>query len=467
MPRLFKLVFETRLKKISGDTGQSLSDLKTIQEMLASSACLVLIDIPFMLIYLVIIFFIHPVLALYALFSAALIGLIAVINHKLTDPNLKQANQHQMMAQSFVNETIQQAEVIKALGMTRGIRERWIKKQEDVLTSQVLASNQANLNVNASKLIQSLQGSLGLGLSCWLILQGDPDMHSSMMIVVSVLGGRTLSPLVGMISHWKALSNGAEAFKRIDQLLKAFPEPAKSMPLPAPQGDLSVEGLVAGAPRSPMAILKGITFKLAAGQTLGIIGPSASGKTTLGKLILGIWPASQGKVRLDGVDVHQWSKDELGPYVGYLPQSFDLFAGSIAENIGRFHEINIEKVKEAATIVGLNDFIETLDKGYDTEIGHEGGYLSGGQRQRIALARAIYNHPRFIVLDEPSANLDREGDQALTKTIQTMQSQGSTIIFIAHQKHLIALADQLLVLIDGQAKLFGPRDEIMEKLKQK
>jgi ATP-binding cassette subfamily C exporter for protease/lipase len=464
MERLFKIIFEIRLKKLNDHASQVIFDLKTVQEVIASSAFLVLIDIPFMFISMLIIFLIHPSLALYVIISAVIIGVIAIINHKLTEPNLKEANQHQVASQGFVNETIQQAEVIKALGMTEGIRALWIAKQNKVLASQVIASNQANFNITTSKFIQSLQGSMLLGLSCWLILRGDPDMHASMMIVASVLGGRALSPLVSIISHWKTLSAGVNALKRIEQVLETFPEKNEPMSLPPPEGDITVENLVAGAPKSSQSIIRGVNLKLAAGQTLAIIGPSGSGKTTLAKLILGIWPAFQGKVRLDGIDIYQWSKNELGDHIGYLPQSFDLFAGTIAENIGRFKEINMDCIKEAATIVGLHPFIEALQNGYDTDIGNEGSYLSGGQRQRIALARAIYNNPKLIVLDEPTANLDREGDQALIETIKTMQSKGSTIIFIAHHRYLIELADHILVLVEGQTKLFGPKNEVIAKL---
>lgn len=465
--RVFQLIFQTKLKQLANSSSQPLSDLKTIQETIGSPAFLVLIDIPFMIMTLIVLFWIHISLGFYALISAIILGVVAFFNQKMVAPPLKEANQHQIVAQSYINETIKQSEVIRALGMLKGVRIKWLERQDYLLNAQVLASNRANVNMTTSKFIQYLQSSLLLGLSCWLILRGDPDMQSSVMIVASTLGGRALAPLVALISQWKTLSNGVEAYLRLDKLLTAFPVSKKPMALPAPQGDLMVENLFGQAPQSNITILKGVNFRLAPGQILAIIGPSGSGKTTLTKFISGIWSPSQGKVRLDGVDVSSWSKDELGPHLGYLPQSFDLFEGTIAENIARLGEVDIEKVQEVADIVGLKPFIENLEDGLNTNIGNAGSYLSGGQRQRIALARALYNNPKIIILDEPSSNLDREGDHALIKALSILKSKGSSIILIAHQTHLIELADQVLVLIDGQNKMYGPKDEVIAALQGK
>ena len=462
--RVFKLIFQTKLKQLANSSSQPLFDLKTIQETIGSPAFMVLIDIPFMVITLIIIFWIHTTLGFYALISAVILGIVAFFNQGMVEPPLKEANQHQIVAQNYINETIKQTEIIRALGMLKGVRDKWLARQTYLLNAQVLASNRANVSMTTSKFIQSLQGSLLLGLSCWLILRGEPDMQSSVMIVASTLGGRTLAPLVALIGQWKTLSNGIEAYIRLDKLLTAFPVSEKPMALPTPKGDLIVEGLFGQAPQSNITIIKGVNFKLDAGQTLAIIGPSGSGKTTLTKFICGIWSSSQGKVRLDGADVSSWSKDELGPHIGYLPQSFDLFEGTIAENIARLGRVDIDKVKEVADIVGLNPFIENLKEGLNTNIGNAGSYLSGGQRQRIALARALYNNPKLIILDEPSSSLDREGDLALIKALNILKSKGSTIIFIAHQKHLIEIADQVLVLVDGQNKMCGPKDEVMAAL---
>jgi len=233
------------------------------------------------------------------------------------------------------------------------------------------------------------------------------------------------------------------------------------MALPAPLGNLSVESVVAGAPNNQAPIIKGINFKLTAGQSLAIIGPSASGKTSLARLITGIWPAMNGKVRLDGADLYQWDKDQLGPYVGYLPQDIELFDGSLAENIARFGDVDIEKVKEAIRVVGLQEFVEGLEHGLDSQLGEEGAFLSGGQRQRVAFARAIYGMPKFVVLDEPNSSLDEAGDIALYSALNYLKANGTTVVVITHRSQILSMMDMIMILVEGQIKSFGPRDEVL------
>ena len=236
------------------------------------------------------------------------------------------------------------------------------------------------------------------------------------------------------------------------------------MALPAPAGLLSVEALVAGAPRSPVQILKGVTFRVAPGGSLAIVGPAASGKTTLARLLVGVWPAMQGKVRLDGNDIYQWDKEELGQHIGYLPQNVELFEGTIAENVARFGEPDYEKVREACRMVGLDGFIEKLPKSYDTEIGDDGSFLSGGERQRVALARALYDIPKFVVLDEPNASLDEAGDAALLNAVKLLRAKGTTVIVITHRLNILGAIEHMLVLVDGQVQRFGTCQEVMEAL---
>ena len=288
-----------------------------------------------------------------------------------------------------------------------------------------------------------------------------------MMIVGSTLGGRVLAPLITFVGNWRVIANARDAINRLDNFLNAFPEPKDSMALPPPLGNLSVEGAVAAPPNSQVAILKGITFRLPAGQSLAVVGPSASGKTTLARLITGIWPAANGKVRLDGADIYQWKKNELGPHVGYLPQDVELFDGTLAENIARFGEVDMEKVHAAANVVGLDALINSLKDGYATQVGDEGSFLSGGQRQRVALARAIYGMPKFVVLDEPNSSLDEAGDVALLNALQYIKSQGTTLIVITHRPHILSVIDNMLVLTEGQIKAYGPRDEVLASLNPK
>ncbi len=464
--RVFNSIFQAKLRQIPGGTAQAINDLKTIQDAIASPALMGLIDLPFALLTLILIFAINVTMGWFAVLGALILGVIAFINHRHVQPPLTLANRHAIQAQNYASSAIRNAQVIEAMGMLHRIHQKWIEKQQAFLKMQGLASDRAGVNSALSKMVQVMQGSILLGLGCWLTLKGELGMGGSMMIVGSILGGRVLTPFITIVMQWRVLGNAQDAVQRLDQFLKVFPESQPAMPLPAPEGHLSVEGAVAAPPNSQVAILKGITFRLPAAQSLAIVGPSACGKTTLARLITGIWPAINGKVRLDGADIYAWKKEELGPYVGYLPQDVELFDGTIAENIARFSDVDMVKVKEAAQIVGLDGFINSLPQGFDTQVGDEGAFLSGGQRQRVALARAIYGNPKFVVLDEPNSSLDEEGDLALMRTLQYLKSQGTTLIVITHRTQILGLMDYMMVMVDGQIKQFGPRDEVLKALQQ-
>jgi len=271
---------------------------------------------------------------------------------------------------------------------------------------------------------------------------------------------------VQVIAAWKQIAASRDAFLRLQNLLKSAPLREAGMPLPAPTGTLSVEGVTAAPPGSNNLVLRNVSFKAPPGRALALIGPSASGKSTLARLLVGVWPASSGKVRLDGVDIYPWNKLELGPHIGYLPQEVNLFDGTLAENIARFGSINREKVEAAAKAVGVHDMILSLPEGYDSSIGEDGCFLSGGQRQRIGLARALYNEPQLIVLDEPNSSLDEAGEVALAKTIAEEKKRGATIIVITHRTSILSVVDDLLILHEGEVKAHGPRDEILAALQR-
>lgn len=464
--RVFNSIFQAKLKQISGGTAQALSDLKLIQDAIASPALMALIDLPFAILTLALIFWINAVLGWFAVGGAIVLGVIAIINQYTVQPPLTKANQHAIAAQNYAGGVIRNAQVIESMGMLKNIRQRWMKKQHDFLSMQAAASDRAGANASLSKLAQTLQGSLLLGLGCWLTLQGELSMGGSMMIIGSTLGGRVLAPFVVIVTHWRTIMNAQDAINRLDNFLKFFPEPKPTMALPAPEGNLSVENATACPPNSQTPILKGITFKLAAGQSLAVVGPSASGKSTLARLVTGIWPTLNGKVRLDGADIYTWKKVELGPHVGYLPQNVELFDGTLAENIARFGEVDMIKVVEAAKTVGLDTFISTLKDGYNSQLGDDGAFLSGGQRQRVALARAIYGMPKFIVLDEPNSSLDEDGDAALLHTLQLMKAKNTTIVVITHRPQVLSVMDNMMVLVDGQITAQGPRDDVLKALSQ-
>lgn len=462
--RVFNGIFQAKLRQIPGGTAQAFSDLKTIQDTLASPALMAIMDMPFALLTLIIVFAINTTMGWFSVAGAILLGIIALLNQRRVQPPLTEANRHAISAQNYASGVIRNAQVIEAMGMLSRVHAKWIVRQNKFLNLQGVASDQAGLNSALSKMVQTLQGSLLLGLGCWLTLRGELDMGGSMMIVGSTLGGRVLAPLITFVANWRVIANARDAINRLDNFLKAFPEPRESMPLPPPLGNLSVEGAVAAPPNSQIAILKGITFRLPAGQSLAVVGPSASGKTTLARLITGIWPAANGKVRLDGADIFQWKKSELGPHVGYLPQDVELFDGTLAENIARFGEVDMEKVRAAANVVGLDALINSLNDGYATQVGEEGSFLSGGQRQRVALARAIYGMPKFVVLDEPNSSLDEAGDVALLNALQYIKAQGTTLIVITHRPNILSVIDHMMVLTEGQIKAFGPRDEVLASL---
>ena len=460
--RVFSSIYSARLLNLPVGGAQALKDLKNIREFLPSPALLAVVDAPLALLVLVLIFLMAPTLGWFAVAGALMQFAIGVVNERRIKQPLLAANRSAIDAYGYADGVIRNAQVIESMGMLGDIHKRWMGRQREFLLQQAVASDHAGTNSALSKLVQSLLGSLLLGMGCWLTLKG--ELHGSGMIVASILGGRVLAPLVQIIGSWRQVEGTLESFNRLDALLKELPLPDKSMPLPPPTGFLSVEGVVAGAPRSPIQILKGVTFRVAAGGSLAIVGPSASGKTTLARLLVGIWPSMQGKVRLDGNDVYQWDKEELGQYVGYLPQTVELFEGTIAENVARFGEPDLEKVCEACRLVGLEVFIEQLPKGYDTQVGDDGSFLSGGERQRVALARALYGMPKFVVLDEPNASLDEAGDAALLNAVKMLRAQGTTVIVMTHRLNILGAIEHMLVLVDGQVQRFGTCQEVLAAL---
>lgn len=317
-----------------------------------------------------------------------------------------------------------------------------------------------------SKLLQLVMTSLLLGLGAWLLLTNSLNGGASMMIVGSVLGGRVLAPLSQLVAQWNAVVNVRSAWERLEGLLAQVPPKPEAMSLPAPKGYLTVEGLMAGAPGQQVPIVRGVQFGLAKGEVLAVVGPSASGKTTLARLLVGLWPAMSGKVRLDGADVFTWDKSELGPYLGYLPQGVELLEGSLAENIARFGEVDMAQVEAAARLVGLHELIMSMPQGYNSPIGRDGAMLSGGQRQRVGLARALYGKPVFVVLDEPNSSLDEAGDLALANAIAALKQLGTTFVVMTHRTSVLGVADKMLIMRDGAQQAFGPRDEVLAALQK-
>ena len=464
--RIFSAIFEANLRRLPGGTQQPLHDFRLVRDFLYSPVLLALLESPISLVMMVLLFLISPVLGWSALVFAVVQTFVAWLNERSTKPPLMQANRAAIEAQQYADNTLRNAEVIESMGMLRDTHRRWLGKQRDFLDLQALASERAGGFQAVSKLLQTTLSSMLLGLGAWLLLHNQLSGGGGMIIVASILGGRMLAPLVQVVSQWQSVVNVRDAWSRVEQLLEAVPAQPRSMALPAPRGALHVEQLVAGAPGNPALILRGVQFALAPGEVLAVVGPSAAGKTTLARLLVGLWPAQGGKVRLDGADIHTWDKAELGVHLGYLPQGVELFEGTLAENIARFAQVEPAKVEAAARAVGLHEFILSLPQGYDSPGGPEGARLSGGQRQRVGLARALYGDPVFVVLDEPNSSLDEEGDAALARAIQEGKARGTTFVVMTHRTSVLGVADKMLVLRDGMQQAFGPRDEVLATLQQ-
>jgi ATP-binding cassette subfamily C exporter for protease/lipase len=462
--RIFAASFEANLKRLPGGTTQSLNDLRVLRDFLPSPVLTAVAELPVAFVFLVLVFLVSPWLGVAALVGAVLQTMVTVLNERSTQPPLSAANREAIAAQQYADGSLRNAQVIEAMGMLADIHRRWLKKQRGFLGLQARASESAGVFSAISKFLQTVMSSLLMGLAAFLLLRNELNGGASMLIVSSILGARMLQPLVVIVSQWRAAVSARDALKRLEMLLQAVPARPEGMALPPPAGRLAAENLYVPPPGSQTPILKGLNFQIDPGEALAVIGPSASGKTTLARVLTGVWPSVGGKARLDGADIHGWPKSELGPHVGYLPQGVELFDGTIAENIARFGDVDMIKVEAAARAVGLHEFILSLPQGYETELGPEGARLSGGQRQRVGLARALYGDPVFVVLDEPNSSLDEAGDAALLSAIAQAKARGTTLVVITHRTALLKICDKILLLRDGTQQAFGPRDDVLAAL---
>jgi len=460
--RVYTAAFEQNLKQGGGNAGQSLQDLTNIRQFLTGNALFAFFDAPWFPIYLIVIFMFEPTLGIFALGGVTILVVLAYINEVVSRKPLAEANSMAIASSTLATNNLRNAEVIEAMGMLPNLQARWYKMHGRFLNLQAEASEKSGIVTAITKFVQVSLQSLVLGYGALLAIEG--KITPGMMIAASILMGRALSPVQQVIGVWKSWSSTRSAYERLNELLSANPPRQAGMALPKPVGAMSVEMLTAAPPRSPVPIIKSLSFAIQPGDVLGVIGPSGSGKSTLARLLVGVWPAAAGKVRLDGADIYHWNKDELGPHMGYLPQDIELFGGTVSENIARFGEIDSEKVIAAAKSAGVHDMILHFPKGYDTQLGDGGAGLSGGQKQRLGLARAMYGDPSFIVLDEPNSNLDDVGEAALVSAINDLRQQGKTIVLITHRTSIIGITTKLLLLRDGVAQMFGPTDQVLKAL---
>ena len=463
---VFNATFQANLRKQPGGTAQSFADLKTLRDFIASPFATAVLDAPAAALCLVLLFALGFWLGVLAIAGALVQVALIWLTHRRTMPLLSAATAAHIQSQNYSQGALRNAQVIESMGMINRIHARWTKKQNLFLGKQSEASDYAGLTSAVAKLVQLMQGSVLLGGATWAMLHNNLWGGGGMVIVASILGGRALAPLAQVVTQWRTYVQANDAQRRMTDLLAAYAAPPPSMPLPAPTGKLTVEDVHAGPPGSTARILRGVTFAALPGELTLVIGPTASGKTTLARTLVGIWPCLMGKVRLDGADIFTWDKQQLGPHIGYLPQNVELFDGTVAENVARFGEVDLDSVKAAIEVVGLTSFIESLPHGLETAIGEEGANLSGGQRQRLGLARALYGRPRLLVLDEPNSSLDTAGDQALLELIKRLKQSGVAVVAITHRNSLMPAVDKIVVLRDGQVSAYGPRDEVLNAMKQ-
>ena len=462
--RVYTAAFETNLKQQGVNAGQSLNDLTTIRQFVTGNALFAFFDAPWFPIYLLVIFLFNVWLGLFALAGSVILVILAIVNERVSRRPLAEASALSIRSSSLATSNLRNAEVIEAMGMLPNLMARWSVLNSGFLARQAEASEKAALVGNVTKFFRVSLQSLVLGVGALLAIDG--KLSPGMMIAGSILMGRTLSPLEMVISVWRQWSGAKSAYERLVDLLESNPERRIGMSLPAPAGRLVLENVSAAAPGGRIPVLQGLNFGIEAGDVVGVIGPSASGKSTLARLMVGAWPAAVGTVRLDGADIYQWDKDQLGPHIGYLPQDIELFGGSIAENIARFGQIDSVKVIEAARLAGVHDMILRLPQGYDTLVGERGAGLSGGQKQRLGLARALYDNPALIVLDEPNSNLDEIGEAALKLAIDQLRAAGRTVVLITHRTSIIAATTKLMLLVEGQMRMYGETSQVLAALQK-
>ncbi len=461
--RVFNASFEANLAPSGVSPARSFGDLIQIRQFLTGNGILAFFDTPWTPVYMAVLFILHPMLGWLALFFAAVQGALAWFGHRSTVAPAEEASKASSEASMYLQGKLRNAEVLEPMGMVHNLRPRWAQRHDQAQQLQGRAQALTHRITAWSKFIRYAQQSLALGAGALLVIDG--QLSPGGMIAANVLMTRALAPIDMLVGTWRGFIGARGAFGRLEALLAAHPERDPALSRVAPQGAITLREVVAVAPGRAEPILKGVNVAVAPGTVTVVLGPSGSGKSTLARCMVGIWPGVSGEVLLDGLPISGWDRNELGPYLGYLPQDIELFEGSIAENIARFGEVSPEKVIAAARSAGLHEMILRFPKGYDTPIGEAGNLLSGGQRQRIGLARAVYGDPVLVVLDEPNANLDDVGEAALVRTVQELKAKGRTVFLITHRPGIVAVADRLLILRNGMVQTEGPRDEVLASMR--
>ena len=460
---IFDASFRRYVGRKNVNVHQLLGDLTNVRQFLTGQGVLTIMDAPFAIIFIVIGGLFHPYLALFALAAALLMLIAGYLTQKVTTPILKVANDANAEAARVATNSLRQAEATLALGMMGAIRQKWYNQHHKYLQNQVNASEASGLMGGFSGYLQKALPSLQMALAAYLAMEG--LITGGMVMVASMLIAKSVAPMQKLITNWKDLVAAKQSYDRLNALLEEDSKREMQMQLPAVMGHLVVSKASAVPPGHNKPVLIDIDFQVLPGQAVAIVGPSAAGKTCLARLLVGIWKPARGSVRLDAVELSDWNPDEFGPQIGYVPQEIEFFEGTVAENIARLGEIDPEKVVQAAKLIGMHEIILGFPKGYDTELGETGFALSGGQRQRLAIARAFYGIPKYIVMDEPNANLDEVGESALVQAVSYLKTQGSAIIMTTHRPRLVSVVDHLLVLRNGQQVGFGPAEDMINAVR--
>ncbi len=450
--RVFNASFDAQLNH-GHNSLQSFTDLTNLRQFLTGNGIFAIFDTPWTPVYLVVLFLMHPVLGWASVAFVLLLGFMAWYSNKLTAMSNEKANQTQMKTSAYLMGKLRHSETVEALGMLNHLRKHWTVLYREQIDSTVDAQHLQHQVQAVIKFVQYSQQSLILGLGAYLAIKGEISVGA--MVASNALVSNALRPISVLVSTWKQFSDAKSSYERLEKLLDAHPERNSTRVNSEVKAQITLENLSATAKGRKTPILKNLSVRFNSSEVIAIVGPSGAGKSTLVRCLVGIWPEKTGQVFLDGHPIEEWSREDLGPHIGYLPQDIELFEGSIAENIGRFGRIDSEKVIEAAMRTGIHEMILRFPKGYDTPMGEAGGMLSGGQRQRVGLARAIYNNPQLVVLDEPNANLDDLGEAALIRTVKDLRERGCTVFMVVHQRNLLSVADRVLVMKDGEISQFG------------
>lgn len=461
--RVFGATFEARLNRADPAAARSFYDLANFRQFLTSNGIIAFFDMPWTPIYVAVLFILHPLLGWISVLGVVLLAFMAWLTQRYTAQPIEQARDAGIQVHQYTQSKLRNAEVVESMGMLADLWRRWLARHHHHLRLVGKAHDLGHRIRDLTRFLRYSLQSIILGAGALVVIDG--ELSPWVIIVGMILLGRALAPVELAIGSWQGFTSARTSFRRLETLLAAHPGRAEGLFHGAPKGEIQLENLVATAPGRTEPILRGLTLTFPAGEVIGMIGPSGSGKSTLARVILGIWPNVEGQVRLDGEPLASWWRQELGPYLGYLPQDVQLFDGTIAENIARFGPIESEKVIRAAQLAGVHDMVLRFPRGYDTTAGVGGSYLSGGQRQRIALARAIYDDPNLIVLDEPNSNLDDVGEAALVATIKHLKANGKTVVLITHRLNILAIADRILVLRQGAVQWYGLRENFSKSVR--